>query len=159
MTRARIAPKADTELDIDVVTEIEIDRPRSEVAAFASDPDNATAWYRNIKSVEWKSAGPLTVGTRVAFVAHFLGRRIAYTYEIKEFVPDERLVMATSEGPFAMQTTYTWSDTRSGRTNMTLRNRGNPSGFSKLTAPIMSTAIRKANRADLARLKSILESP
>lgn len=145
-------------MQVDVQTDIEITRPRVEVASFAADPDNATAWYRNIKTVEWKSSKRLAVGSKVAFVAHFLGRKIAYTYEFKEFVPGERLVMATSEGPFAMETTYTWSDSPNG-TKMTLRNRGTPSGFSKLTAPLMAPAIRKANRADLARLKEILESP
>ena len=144
-------------MEVDVQTEIEIARPRAEVVAFASEPDNATAWYRNIKSIDWKTPKPLAVGSEVAFVAHFLGRRIAYTYEIRELVPGERLVMSTAEGPFAMQTTYTWSDTESGGTKMTLRNRGTPSGFAKIAAPLMTAAMRRANRADLARLKSILE--
>ena len=145
-------------VDVDVVTEIDIARPRTEVAGFAADPDNATRWYKNIKSVEWKSPKPIQVGSLIAFVAQFLGRTIAYTYEIKELVPDERFVMATSEGPFAMETTYTWVDAPGGGTTMTLRNRGTPSGFGKVAAPMMSAAMKKANRADLQRLKRILES-
>ncbi len=146
-------------MPVDVQTEIEIDRPRSEVAAFAADPDNATAWYRNIESVEWKGAKPLAVGTRVAFVASFLGRRLAYTYEVTELVPGERLVMSTSDGPFAMETTYTWHDTPHGATRMTLRNRGRPAGFSRVAAPLMGKAMLRANRNDLSRLKELLESP
>ena len=142
---------------VDIVTEIEIDRPRPDVAAFASDPDNATAWYDNIKSIEWKSPKPVAVGARVAFVAKFLGRRLAYTYEVKELVPGARFVMATADGPFPMETTYTWEDTTSGGTRMMLRNRGEPSGFSKIAAPLMSSAMRRANRKDLAKLKAILE--
>ena len=148
----------DRAVPVDVRTEIEIDRPRSEVAAYAADPDNATAWYENIKAVEWKSAKPLSVGSRIAFVAEFLGRRIAYTYTVKELVPGERLVMSTAEGPFPMETTYTWEDTSAGRTSMTLRNRGEPSGFSKVAAPIMARAMRRANTKDLARLKAIVEA-
>lgn len=144
-------------MEVDVLTEIEIERPRSEVAAYASDPDNATSWYRNIKRVEWKSPKPLEVGCRIAFVAHFMGREIAYTYEVKELVPGERLVMATSEGPFAMETAYSWTDSSTG-THMELRNRGRPSGFSKVAAPIMAGAMRRANRKDLEHLKTILES-
>ena len=144
-------------MTVDVLTEIEIDRPRDEVAAYAADHDNATAWYENIEHVEWETARPLDVGSRVAFVARFLGRRLAYTYEVSEYVPGERLVMRTVGGPFPMETTYTWSDTASGGTTMTLRNRGRPSGFSRIAAPMMMSAIRRANRRDLARLKRILE--
>jgi uncharacterized protein YndB with AHSA1/START domain len=143
---------------VDVLTEVEIDRPRAEVAEFAATPDNAPRWYTNIESVEWKTEPPLSVGGRVAFVARFVGRRLAYTYEVKTLLPGELLVMATSEGPFPMETTYSWTDTAEGGTRMTLRNRGQPSGFSKISAPVMAAAIRRANRKDLAKLKQILES-
>jgi uncharacterized protein YndB with AHSA1/START domain len=142
---------------VDVRTEIDIDRPVGDVARYAADPSNAPEWYANIESAEWKTEPPLRVGTTVAFVARFLGRRLAYDYEVVELVPGERLVMRTSEGPFPMETTYTWTPTNTGGTHMTLRNRGQPAGFSKLMAPLMVPAMRRANRKDLARLKSIIE--
>src|SRR3954469_5399730 len=97
-------------MPVDVITEIEIARPRSEVAEFASDPANATAWYRNIESVDWETAPPVRVGSRICFIARFLGRTLSYTYEVREMEPGRRLVMNTSEGPFPMETTYTWED-------------------------------------------------
>jgi uncharacterized membrane protein len=142
---------------VDVVTEIEIARPRDEVAAFAADPDNATAWYRNIKSVEWETDPPVAVGSRVHFVAHFLGRTLDYTYEVREHAPGERFVMSTAQGPFPMETTYTWADAGQGVTRMTLRNRGEPTGFAKVSAPLMARAMRRANDGDLRRLKELLE--
>jgi hypothetical protein len=143
---------------VDVLTEIDIDRPRTEVARFAATPDNAPRWYANIESVEWKTEPSVAVGARVAFLARFLGRRLAYTYEVKTFLSGELLVMATSEGPFPMETTYTWTDTAQGGTHMTLRNRGEPRGFGKVSGPVMAAAMRRANRKDLAKLKRILES-
>lgn len=142
---------------VDITTAIEIARPRKEVAAFAGDPDNVPKWYVNIESVEWKSERRVEIGSRIAFVAHFLGRRLAYTYEIADLVPGERMVMRTSEGPFPMETTYAWEDAGAG-TRMTLRNRGEPAGFSKLASFLMVPAMRRANRKDLALLKSLLES-
>lgn len=142
---------------VDVITETMIDRPREEVAAYAGNPDNAPEWYVNIKSVEWKTPPPLKVGSRLAFVAHFLGRRLAYTYEFTELVPGERVVMRTAEGPFPMETTYTWEAAGEKSTRMTLRNRGEPAGFGRLAAPFMAAAMRRANRKDLAQLKAILE--
>lgn len=142
---------------VDVLTETVIARPRNEVAGFAANPDNAPAWYENIKSVEWKTSPSLVVGSRIAFVAQFLGRRLAYTYEIVEFLPGTHLVMRTAEGPFPMETTYSWESTPDGGTRMTLRNRGNPAGFSRLAAPFMAWAMRRANRKDLACLKELLE--
>jgi len=121
-------------------------------------PSNAPSWYVNIKSVEWETPPPLAVGSRMAFVAQFLGRRLAYTYEVADQVAGERLVMRTAQGPFPMETTYTWATVSESATRMTLRNRGEPSGFSKLAAPLMAGAMRRANRKDLEQLKALLES-
>jgi uncharacterized membrane protein len=145
-------------MPVDVTTEIIIERPIDEVAGYAAEPENAPKWYVNIQSVEWKTEPPLRVGSRLAFVAQFLGRKLAYTYEIIELVPGQRLVMRTSEGPFPMETSYAWQSTGERSTRMTLRNRGEPSGFGKLMAPFMSRAMRRANEKDLARLKTILET-
>jgi uncharacterized protein YndB with AHSA1/START domain len=142
---------------VDIQCERTIPRPRSEVAAYAADPDNTTTWYSNIKAVEWETPRPLGVGSRLSFIATFLGRRLSYTYEIRELVPGERLVMSTAQGPFPMETTYTWEDAGDGATRMTLRNRGTPSGFSRFAAPFMALAMRRANRKDLANLKRIIE--
>jgi hypothetical protein len=144
-------------MNVDIVSDTVINRPREDVAAFAADPSRAPDWYVNIKAIEWQTPPPLAIGSRIAFVAHFLGRRLAYTYQIVDFIPGTRLVMRTSEGPFPMETTYTWTSTPEGATRMTLRNRGNPSGFSRLVAPLMASAMRRANRKDLARLKQLLE--
>jgi len=144
-------------VNVDVSTDIIINRPPEIVARYASDPDHVPAWYANIKSVEWQTQKPLSVGSRIAFVAYFLRRRMAYTYEITELSPN-RLVMRTSEGPFPMETSYTWERVEEARTRMTLRNRGVPKGFSRWVAPLMKMAIRRANKKDLALLKRRLEN-
>ena len=145
-------------MPVDVLTDVVISRPRDAVAAYAGDPTNAIGWYADIRSVEWRTSPPLDVGSQLDFVAHFLGRRLAYTYEIVELTPGERLVMRTAQGPFPMETTYEWEPIGDGATRMRLRNRGKPSGFSQLAAPFMARAVRRTNRKDLARLKEILES-
>lgn len=143
---------------VDVVTEIVIARPAEVVAAYAADPANAPAWYDNITSATWETSPPLQTGSRIAFTARFLGRHLAYTYEITHFTPAQRLVMRTAQGPFPMETTYTWQAVDDSSTRMTLRNCGEPAGFSKLTAPLMTIAMKRANRKDLANLRATLES-
>jgi uncharacterized protein YndB with AHSA1/START domain len=146
-------------LAVDVLIEITIRRPRSEVADYAADPDNAPSWYENIESVAWKTDPPLQVGSEIEFVARFMGRRLTYTYRVAEFVPRARLVMSTSEGPFPMETTYTWRDEEDAATLMTLRNRGGATRpLARLLTPIEAAAVRGATRKDLARLRQILET-
>lgn len=144
-------------MSVDVETETTIDRPRAEVAAYATDPANAPEWYANIGSAELETPLPLAVGSRMRFAARFMGRRLVYTYRVEELVPNERLVMRTDEGPFPMETTYSWADAGPDATTMTLRNRGEPAGFAKIGTPLMEAAMRRANRKDLIQLKRILE--
>lgn len=145
-------------MNVNVSTDVVIAAPVERVAGFAGDPTNAPQWYVNIESVEWETAPPVQLGSRMAFVARFLRRRLAYTYEVVELVPGERLVMRTAQGPFPMETTYTWEPVGERSTRMTLRNRGNPSGFSKVGAPLMASSMRRASRNDLAALKKLLEA-
>jgi uncharacterized protein YndB with AHSA1/START domain len=142
---------------VDVSTERVIGRPRAEVAAYAMDPGNAPEWYENIKAVEWRTPQPVAVGSEVAFVAHFMGRRLEYTYVVRELVPAERLVMSTDQGPFPMETTYEFTDAGDDATRMTLRNRGEPAGFKRVAGPVMARAMKRANEHDLRRLQAILE--
>lgn len=145
-------------MGVDVETQVIIARPLADVAAFAADPANATRWYSNIVSATLVTPPPLSVGSRVAFEAAFLGKTMAYTYEVVEYEPPRRLVMRTAEGPFPMETTYSWAEQGPSATLMRLRNRGEPAGFSRLARPLMSGAIRRANERDLAALKELLES-
>jgi uncharacterized protein YndB with AHSA1/START domain len=115
---------------VDVTVETRIERPVEDVAAFAGDPGNAPSWYVNIESLHWRTPPP---------------------------VPGERLVMRTAQGPFPMQTTYTW-EPADGGTRMTLRNNGSPSGFARATARVMELAMRRTMTKDLAALKRRLEA-
>ncbi|MGH3652390.1 SRPBCC family protein [Glutamicibacter sp.] len=143
---------------VDVATSIVIRRPRHAVAGYAMDPLNAPAWYRNISSVRRLEEGSFGVGARTAFEARFLGRDLSYTYEVKELVPGQLLVMATSQGPFPMRTSYRFEALDAASTRVHLRNAGQPSGFGKLLAPLMAPMMRRANTADLRALKHILEA-
>jgi len=143
-------------MGVEVTTRIDISRPLAEVATYAFDPTNAPHWYANIKSVRWRTAPPVGVGSEMDFVAHFLGRELAYTYRVAELTHN-RLVMRTAQGPFAMETVYQLQATGPDSTRFCLINRGEPKGFAGVLAPVMATAMKAANRKDLAALKSVLE--
>ena len=143
---------------VDVRVETLIARPVDEVSAYAGDPSHAPEWYANISSVEWRTPAPMRVGSRIAFVAHFLGRRLEYVYEIVELEPGRRLVMQTDGRPFPMRTTYEWERVDDDRTRMVLRNTGQPKGFAAIGARPMAAAMRGAMTKDLARIRTLLES-
>ncbi len=145
-------------MSVDVSATIVIERPIASVAEYAGDPSNAPAWYRRIDSAEWQTEPPIALGSRITFSARFLGRRLDHTYEVTEYTPGEQVAMRTAQGPFPMATTSTWRAVGDRATHMVLRNRGEPTGISKLFAPLMSRARRRAMNQDLADLKRLLES-
>lgn len=143
-------------MSVDVAVTTVIERPLAEVAAFAGDPTNAPEWYRRIDVAESETEPPLMLGSCFRFRAHFLGRTLDYVYEVVELEPDQ-VSMRTTDGPFPMRTTYTFRPVGDRVTHMTLRNRGEPSGFSRVIAPFVTLAMRRAMRGDLAELKRRLE--
>ena len=142
---------------VDVSTHIIIDKAIEQVSDYAANPDNAPEWYVNILFAEWKSPKPLKEGSQIAFKARFMGKQLSYTYQIMEYKPNIKLVMRTAEGPFPMETTYSWNAVSDNQTLMTLRNTGKPSGFSKVLAPFMTFMMKRANNKDLKNIKRILE--
>lgn len=143
-------------MGVDITTKIDIARPLDEVAAYAFDPTNAPDWYANIKSVRWRTGPPVAEGSEMDFVAHFLGRELAYTYRVAELTHN-RLVMRTAQGPFPMETIYQLQATGPDSTRFCLINRGEPRGFASIVAPIVAAAMRAANRKDVAVLKAMLD--
>ncbi|MGH9277697.1 MAG: SRPBCC family protein [Acidimicrobiales bacterium] len=144
-------------MSVDVVTEIVIDRPVEAVSAYAADPSHAPEWYatHRLGRVEDAAADR----GRVPAAVHGPVPRAAARLHLRDRRPRARRAAghATAEGPFPMETTYTWTAGPPSSTHMTLRNRGEPAGFSKLAAPLMAPMMRRANTKDLHRLKSILE--
>ena len=111
----RPQPAVGEAVPVDVLTVVEIDRPRAAGRRLRVRSRRGDVVVpRTSRRSRGRPPRPLAIGSRVAFVARFLGRRLAYTYEVRELVPGERFVMRTAEGPFPMETSYTWSDTPSG---------------------------------------------
>lgn len=142
---------------VDVNTKITINREIGIVSEFAANPDNAPEWYVNIDSAEWLTEPPVKEGSKIAFKAKFMGKELSYIYEVTVWIPGEKMVMRTAEGPFPMRTTYTWKAVTSNSTLMTLQNEGEPKGFSRFISPFMSVMMKKANTNDLKKIKQILE--
>ncbi len=138
--------------------EITIKCPRNKVSAYAANPDHAPIWYVNIRSAEWQTPKPLKIGSKIAFKAQFLGKQLSYVYQIAAYIPGEILQMKTADGPFQWKPLTLGKPSDGNSTRMTLRNKGNPSGFSKLFAPFMSVMMKRANNKDLKRIKYVLEN-
>ena len=143
------------DLNCDVTTSIE--RPRADVARFAMDANNDPAWIGGIQEVEVLTPPPLAVGTRIARVASFLGKRVRYTNEVVTLAPEALLVMRTVSGPFPMTLTYHFED-EGGGTRVRVRVESEATGFYALAAPALSRLVGRSVAKDLEALKALLES-
>ena len=141
-----------------VVVEAEIERPRDEVAAYVFDWRNDPTWIGALRDVRLETDGPLGVGSRVARVASFLGRRIEYVNEVVELEPGFRLAMRSVKAPFPMRVVYELEDADADSTRIRIRAGGDATGFYRLAGPLLDRAVERGIRGDLGRLKRLLES-
>jgi uncharacterized membrane protein len=141
-------------MSTDVGVERRIQRPRDEVAAYASDWRNDKEWIGALDEVRLVQEAPL----QVARVASFLGKRIEYVNEVVEHEPGRRLVMRSVKAPFPMTVTYEFEDAGEGASLMRIRTEGDASGFYRVAGPLLSRAVKRGLERDLGQLKERLEA-
>jgi uncharacterized membrane protein len=144
---------------IDVTARVEIRRPRTEVAAYMTEPANDPAWIGGVREVRMETPPPLRAGSRVARVAGFLGRRVEYVNEVTELDPARVLDMRSVKAPFPMRVTYSFEDAGADGAATVVRNRvqGDPGGFFALFGPLLAPLVRRSVQRDLERLRDVLE--
>ena len=145
-------------MSIDITAEVAIRRPVAEVAAYMIDPGNDPSWIGGVREVRMETAPPLQVGSRVARVASFLGRRVEYVNEVTEFDAERVLDMRSVKAPFPMRVTYSFESAAGGaETIVRNRVRGAPGGFFALFGPLLAPLVKRSVQKDLERLRDLLQ--
>jgi len=152
---SRATARYKAHMAIDLACETVILRPRDQVARYMFDPANDRAWTKAVVESRALTDGPLRAGSRVERVVKFLGRTFSYLYEVTA-AEDGRFVEMRVDKPFPMHVRYELEDAAGG-TLARIRTSGDPSGFFRLAAPLMSGMVRRNITRDLAMLKLALE--
>jgi uncharacterized membrane protein len=143
-------------MSIDVLGEVNVRRPREEVAAYMTDPANDPQWIGGLHEARLLGDGPVAEGSRVARVASFMGRRVEYVNEVAALEPGRVLEMRSVKAPFPMHITYTFEDADGG-TVVRNRVRGGGGLFS-LGSPLFAPMVKRNVQKDLERMRDLLEA-
>lgn len=143
-------------MPVDTTATVRIACPPERVAEFLRDPANDPRWIGGIRTAQLVTPAPVGVGTRVARVASFLGKKIEYVNEITALTPDG-LAMRSVQSPFPMQVDYGHRADGAGGTAASVRVRGEAGRFYRLAAPVLNRMVHRSISGDLRRLKRVLE--
>jgi len=136
-----------------------IDRPRSEVFAFATDPANVPVYSSNLVEFEKTSEGPVGKGTTYRGVAKVAGRSLAWTSEVAEFEEGRHWVNRSVESPMAWEIDVAYEDAAGGTRITWRQDTANFGGFfGKLADPLVTRMYAKDVRSNLEKLKELLEA-
>ena len=138
-------------MSIDVTAELVINLPREKVAAFVTEPANDPVWVGGIVKAKMLTEPPVQVGTKVARVAKFMGKRMHYTPEVVACEPNA-LVAMRAESPLAMTIRYEFEDADGGTLTRVCVH-GDGTGFFRLAGPLLSRMVRRNINRDLRSLK------
>lgn len=142
-------------MSVDVACEVVIARPRAEVAAFMFEPRNDAIWTTGVIEVRAITDGLLRTGSQVERISKFLGRRFGYLVDVVDH-QDDTFVEMRVEKPFPMRIRYQLDDCPEG-TRAQIRTTGEPRGFFRVAAPLMTRMVRRSIDNDLANLREYLE--
>ena len=136
------------------------ERSPDDVFAFLAARQNDSLWMSAVVESEWlEPSGTLAPGRRGRMKMKLLGRRVDYVDEVTAYEPGRQIAHRTIEGPLELSTACLCQPVDGGcRTTVIAEadRRTGPIGW--LLDPLMTRLIRRGFKADLARLKAILES-
>ncbi len=143
-----------------------IDRSPEDVFAFLSARKNDPVWMAAVVESEWlepttqEADAPIGVSRRGRMVMKNMGRRLEYVDEVTDYEPGRRIAHRTVEGPIQLNTACLTESEGDGCRATVVGETGNLIGgpFGKLANPIVVGIVRRGFRADLAKLKDILEA-
>jgi hypothetical protein len=138
---------------------IVIDRPQQTVFDFSSNPSNVIRYSPSIVRYEPVDDGPLELGSRVEGSIKVAGKRIDFVEEIVEFDPPRRFSSRTVESPLPFRVTI-WSDPVNEGTLLEWLTEADQFGgfFGKLAEPVVVAMYSRELKADLERLKALIEA-
>lgn len=134
-----------------------VDRPLEDVFNFLSNPLNLPKWQAMIASIEQATPDPNAVGSKYNVHAEVLGRHIDGLMEIIAYEPPTKFGFTNRAGPMQVRVTITLKPVGTGA-KITINAQGNPGGVFKLAEGALAHQIKGQMEANLARLKTVLES-
>ncbi|MGI8775364.1 MAG: SRPBCC family protein [Actinomycetota bacterium] len=138
-------------------TSVEIDRPVAEVFSYMTDPAHMTEWQSGVEAARHVDSGPTKLGSRLAEVRNFAGKRIETIVEVTAFEPDRRFEIEVVEGPIAYKVETLFSDL-GGRTRVDARGRGEQGRLFRFAGPLVAKVAESQLRNDVHRLRDVLEA-
>ena len=133
-----------------------IDRPREDVFEYVSDVENNPEWRTAVIETRWLDPGPTKPGRRGEQTSRILGRRYTVTAEVVEWNPPREVSWATTAGAADVRTSCRIEADGDGCI-FTLDSEGEFTGAWRLLTPLAAAVLRRQSRADVERLRHILE--
>lgn len=141
---------------VTVEERVEIARPAGEVFAVLTDVQRFPEWQSTVSEI--RADGPVVEGARIHDVREFMGRRAASTLEVVRLDPPRLFALRTVEGPLRYEIDHALREVDGG-TSVTVAARAHVPGLLGLAARPMVKAAERQLRADLERLRELLERP
>lgn len=141
--------------------EIEIDRPPEVVFDYLAQVENTPKWYSAVEKADKLTSAPVSAGTCYRFLRQLPTGPAINDVEVTEFVPNSVFTLASRSGPTPFTYRYRVSS-QSKNTYLRLEgeicSEGLGGGFA-LVAPFAERLFERGMRANLAKLKQLLELP
>jgi carbon monoxide dehydrogenase subunit G len=133
---------------------VRIDRPPADVFRYLTDVEKAPEWQSS--ALEVSAEGEIGVGARIREIRNFLGRRAESTLEVTEYEPGRKFSLRVLSGPLPFEVRHTLVPDGEG-TRLDWVAEADTSRFPKLAVLMMAGTAERQFKADLERLKRVLE--